>query len=146
MVGGAGVPRPTLFDAAFVEVDEVGDADDFVGAVFAAHGGEGFANEFAAGVRHALLSQLAVPFGGADVVGEQVFQLFVGFGRGSRFVDDFFDRVGIDAEVEAKEAVDAAFVVFRVARRERAVLFYVTAFREEAREVEQAGGVMGFVG
>lgn len=62
-----------LFDAAFVEVDEVGDADDFVGPVGAAHRGEGVAEEIASGGGHAFLDEGAVPLRGARVGGEERF-------------------------------------------------------------------------
>lgn len=61
-------------------------------------------------------------------------------------MDDFFNSVGVDVQMEAEETVDAAFVIFGIAGRQLAVLFCVGAFGEEAGEVEKSGGGVRNVG
>lgn len=48
-------------DPAFVEVDQVGDADDGLDAVGASHRGERLLQEITSGRCHAFLDELAVP-------------------------------------------------------------------------------------
>jgi hypothetical protein len=135
-----------LLDPAFVELDEVHDADDLLHAVGAAHVGQRFLQELAAGGRHALLHIVAVPFGRADIGREQGQQLRVDFRVGGRRKHDLLHRRRVDAEMQAEKAVHAALVVLGVARRQFAVLLGVFSLREEPRQVQQTRRPMRQIG
>src|SRR5690606_22758162 len=141
-----GVGTVGSIDAAFVAVDEVGHADDLADAIGAAHVGQRLGEDFAAGVGYAFLHQLAVPFLGLHVGGQQGAQSRLDRVVVGRLEDDFFHRGRIDAEVQAEETVEAALVVFRVALGQRSVRLHVGALGEEARQIQQAGGRVRPVG
>jgi len=91
------------------------------------------------------LDDLAVPFGGADVGGEEGAEAFgeVDFVAGG--ADGGDDVFGFYAEVEAEEAVEALGEIALVGLGESAGEM-VANFREEAREVKEAEGGVREVG
>ena len=57
-----------LLDPTFVEIDEIGHADDLIGPICAAHIAQRFRQEFAAGGSHAFLNQITVPIGCPHII------------------------------------------------------------------------------
>ena len=138
-----------LFDPPFVEIHQIGDADDLLGAIGAAHVGERGFQEIATGCRHAFLHVVPVPLGDPHFRREQREQPPIALriaepGRHA-LMDDCFHRRRVDPEVQAEKFIHASLVILRVARGQRTVRFHVTTLGQKSRQVQQPCRRVGHV-
>jgi hypothetical protein len=138
--------NPGLLNPSFIKIDDIWHGFDFAGPIGTAHGGQRILEEFLTGRRKSFLNEFAIPLVGPHLSRQQNHQATVNRSVVGFFKNNLLDGSGFDAQVHAKEPIQAPFIILGVARWQRAVSFYVVAFRQEAGKVKQAGGSVGKVG